>query len=489
MTTRANSTPLVIERVSRVVGLAALGAALVLSVIRLLQTSTPTSSAATPLTLPAAPRVNAAASDTGPTASATILARVIGDHFAQTIPSPPAFTATVHTLPGGAVRAVLGAAIEAGASLRWSKALPVRALSLGVSRDVTPMAPTLLDARVSVSRADSAGAGSAAALVLRDQGGVIDSIDITSTRASANASLSRTALRVRAMSVRAPLRADVMRGDTVIASATAALPASPTVRSVLLFARPGWEAKFVSAALEEAGWTVEASLQVSPKSAVRLGAPTAADTARYSVVVVLDSGVVTARQLERFLQQGGGVVVSGDALRDGALANMLPARVGDVRPAIAGGLLTAQPRRGLGAFRLQPIDGAVVLDREDGAPVLVAARRAAARVVASAYRATWQWRMEGADDAADAHRRWWTSVLATASAIAPANARAFTADSHLPGDAAPFADWIARVGPAHDANTTAPTRDGAPAPLWWLFAVATVALLVEWTSRRLRGAP
>jgi len=58
----------------------------------------------------------------------------------------------------------------------------------------------------------------------------------------------------------------------------------------------------------------------------------------------------------------------------------------------------------------------------------------------------------------------------------------------LPGDAAPYADLVARLGAPSAAAppSDAPSSTPAPPPAW-LFAIAAFALLTEWWSRRLRG--
>ena len=129
--------------------------------------------------------------------------------------------------------------------------------------------------------------------------------------------------------------------------------------------------------------------------------------------------------------------------------------------------------------------------------MLVAQRIGAGRVVASAYRNSWRWRMEGTDDGATEHRGWWGGVLALAAGV-PAAADDSRADAY-PGDAAPYADLVARAGtPVPADSITAPTATraqsafnhlmdrlrGAPG---LLFMVIAMALLGEWASRRLRG--
>ena len=96
--------------------------------------------------------------------------------------------------------------------------------------------------------------------------------------------------------------------------ARAYAPASERPRRVFVSGGAGWEAKFVIAALEERGWTVDADLFVGPDRDVRQGAAAPLDTARYSAVVLLDSTAAErARGVERFARAGGGVVLAGDA--------------------------------------------------------------------------------------------------------------------------------------------------------------------------------
>ena len=147
----------------------------------------------------------------------------------------------------------------------------------------------------------------------------------------------------------------------------------------MLMAQPGWESKFTAAALEEAGWHVDGSYRVSPRTSVTLGAPARLDTARYAVVLLLDSMSVDAVGITRFVQQGGGLVLSGDALRIPALASISPVRATSGRGAVAGALLTETPQRGLDAWELVANRGTSVVqsdpsDHGHAEPVLVAQR-------------------------------------------------------------------------------------------------------------------
>jgi hypothetical protein len=183
-------------------------------------------------------------------------------------------------------------------------------------------------------------------------------------------------------------------------------------------------------------------------------------------------------------------VIAGDALRDVTLSSV-GGRIAEERAPIAGALLTDEPRRGLAAFHLAAGPTSLTLEREGDDAVVVVARQRVGRVLASGYRGTWHWRMEGRDESADAHRRWWSDLVGVvAFAPAPDDSASAAPVSRWPGDAAPIADLVARLGPASAVDTLPALRaTGAWPPLRLLFVVAVVALLVEWALRRLRGAP
>jgi len=243
--------------------------------------------------------------------------------------------------------------------------------------------------------------------------------------------------------------------------------------------------------MEERGWNVDGSLQLSPKTSVTVGTPSALDTARFAVVIVLDSGVTSVSTLTRYLTQGGGVIIAGDALRDAALTSILPASVSAQRSAVPGALLTNAPRDGLSLWRLTPRARTVVLQYDgSGArrtPAVVVQRRGAGRVLVSGYRETWRWRMEGNDDGIDAHRAWWNALVSDV-AFTPHSMRD-EATSAWPGDAAPYADLVARWDVPAATTVTAPLTEQTTSRRWILYLVAVIALLGEWGSRRLRGAP
>ncbi len=377
---------------------------------------------------------------------------------------------TVQHVPPEQVRATLAAATLAGVSLGWTDSSGARGLVLAANAVADPQGGTIARARADVQ----------APLVMRDAASTLDSV------ATAPRGLVVSGARLSGR-----IEASVGRSRAEVA-----VPEPALMRRVLLFARPGWEAKFVTAALEERGWNVDGRLLIARNAFVTTGVPLVADTSRYAAAIVLDSGVVTADALSRFVRQGGGLVLAGDALLGTALRALQPAALDGQRPLVLGALLTDAPRRGLDAWELRPQPNSVVLARESHGthsdPTVVVRRVGNGRVLASAYRESWRWRMEGPADGIDAHRAWW-SALVSAVAFVPMPATRDVKRSAWPGDAAPYADLVARLG-APIALPTVRARSEISADAWWRatwlwFAVAAVALLVEWRARRVRGAP
>lgn len=414
-------------------------------------------------------------SDSTAAALTTVLGRELRTAAGDTIPR--IMRVELASVPAPRARAMLGALAGAHVAVQWVDQTQSAGLALSATRAAGPSAA--IDVRT------AGPARSSYPLVLGDAGGTLDSIPTT----------RRAAWRL--VTVSAPLRLRLGASEARVAVA-APIPA----KRVLLIAQPGWEAKFVSAALEEAGWSVDGSLRVSPRASVTLGAPGRLDTARYATVVLLDSIAVDAAAIGRFVRQGGGLVLGGDALRIAALASIRPARATALRGAVAGALLTDAPQRGLEAWELVVMPGATVVraeasDHAHVEPVLVAQRVGAGRVVATAYRNSWRWRMEGTDDGAADHRAWWGAVLSLAAGM-PALSAPSSPDA-FPADAAPYADLVARVGRPTPGDLATPTSTVRARSLFdslmdrlrtapgLLFTVIGVALVGEWASRRLRG--
>jgi len=406
------------------------------------------------------------------------------------IEAPAQMVLAIDSIPGARERGVARAVGRAGTPVRWrlSPPGPTDAASRpapGSSSDARaagatgapPVAPLQLAAVVEPLPEPSgrvqltALSGGAGSLTVADDAGVVDS---TGTMPGQVRQLDATIDgRVRVQSTRGA--ASTARRDSVI------------VRRLLVIGRAGWEAKFTLAALEEAGWEVDARLRVGPQAEVRQGEPSAPDTSRYAAVIVLDDAAEgMASALGRYVRSGGGAIVAPRAAAGRSLGTLLPARaVGEV-VAIPGALRGETPRRGLGGVSLAPSrPDAVALERTGSSTRIVAARAGAGRIVQIGYDDTWRWRMEGNDDGAAAHRAWWSGLVRSV-AYAPL---VQLADSP-PVDEAPFPALVEALGPPMNAaRSSLPFAPGATVP--WeriLFALMLGSLLVEWSSRRLRGA-
>ncbi len=253
---------------------------------------------------------------------------------------------------------------------------------------------------------------------------------------------------------------------------------STAIRRLLLLGSAGWEARFIAAALEERGWIVDARYAVAPGIDVLQGNPLPLDTASHAAVIVLDSSADRyAGQVAGFVRSGGGLVLAGDV---GASFRRLAPGVGGgpVRHAAAITFEQGDPRRALSYVEIQSLaPDAVTLESRDGGAVVAARRVGAGRVVQVGYRESWRWRMQGGEGSVAAHRSWWADLVAGV-AYAPAA-------PDQPGEPAPLASLVEAIGPA----TTLPPAQTPPLPLYpWLVAVLGLGLLLEWSSRRLRGA-
>jgi hypothetical protein len=261
-------------------------------------------------------------------------------------------------------------------------------------------------------------------------------------------------------------------------TAWAAGAGAQTGRRILLLGSAGWEARFVAAALEERGWTVDARYAVAPGLDVAQGRPLPLDTASHAAVIALDSTADRhAGAVARFVRAGGGLVLAGNV--GASLRRLAPGVVaGQGRHAAAITFEPGDPRRALAYVELRSLSAdAVTLEAREGRPVVAARRVGAGRVVQVGYRDTWRWRMQGGEGSVAAHRAWWADLVAGV-AYAPS-----TADE--PGNPAPLASLVDALGPA------SPLPPGGPptVPRYpWLVAVVVLCLLLEWSSRRLRGA-
>lgn len=410
-----------------------------------------------------------------PSAPATA-ERATGDRVAESLVAwaarpPSAAELRFDALPTARERDLAAALRRAGVPVRWSgDSLPALAASVAAVADPAGGARIML------------AAPRGARLGIADAVGPLDSLAVSGE----GATLSLASV--------AGLTAASARGG----SAVAAPPDSVVLRRVLVLGRAGWEAKFTIAALEERGWAVDARLFVAPGMLVTQGSPTAPDTARYALVVALDSTAAgEAGRIVRYVRGGGGLVLGAEAGRLASFAPVAAAAPGGRVAGVLGALQGGEPRRGLA---LQPLrrlaPGTVVLERRDSLVALAARRTGLGRVVQSGYEETWRWRMSGGPDAMDAHRTWWAR-LAAGAAYAPTVSRssggagardaAGVSGSPVRADPAPRAALAATLGaPSAAAAATLPASREALGVA--TFTVLALLLLLEWASRRARGA-
>jgi hypothetical protein len=360
---------------------------------------------------------------------------------------------TTDAMPSRTERDALTALRRNGVAVRWNGAPP-------------PLALEATRAREPEARARLHVAGGGAQLItLVDSAGLLDSV-----RAGAGAT-------VDAVSIVGAVRAE--QGKFV---ASASAPNQETRRAVLVLGRADWETKFVMQALTEAGWVVRARIPTAPDVDVRDDALLPLDTARYDVVVALDSSSADmVPAIARFVAQGGGLIAVGSALEVDQLGRLAPARAGERR---AGRILLGDDSVTTHDLPLRPLSlarsDAITLQREQAGVTLAARRAGLGRVLAIGYDESWRWRMLGGSTGLAAHRQWWSSA---AGSVAPDR----ESSTRATGDAAPLAALISALGPSSAAGTTSGQRSRDSMPII-LLIVASACLLAEIASRRFRGA-
>jgi hypothetical protein len=393
--------------------------------------------------------------------SADVASGDLGAALARwTARAPTDVHVAIDSVPDPRTRDWMRALRAAGTTVRWSASKPLAPAAIVAEPAADPYGAT----RVRLA----SNAGEPAALV--DAAGLVDSLPRGGN---------------------AELELGVITGDLRVRGASFAAATSPrdrlTLRPVLVLGAAGWEPKFTIAALEESGWRVAARLRVAPAIEVTQGPLGAIDTAQYSAVVVVDSTAASsAAAIARYARSGGGVVLVGTAARISALAAVAPGSIGRRVAGVAGAVASDAPRTGLGAFAIaSPRADAVALEARDDM-VLVAARRAhAGRVVQTGYDETWRWRMSGGDDAVRAHRDWWSRLV---GAVAYAPLQPVVSEADFARDEAPLAGLHAALGaPVPMASPVESDRDPSRTTRI-LFVIVVGALLLEWLSRRLRGA-
>ena len=359
--------------------------------------------------------------------------------------------------PDPRTRDWLHALARAGGSVRWSSSRPIGPAAVVAEPAAKPNGTT----RVRLVSA------SGEAVSVADDAGAIDTLP-----------------RGGAREMELGAVAGAVRASGATFTATSEARDSVVLRSVLVLGAAGWESKFTIAALEERGWRVASRLRVAPNIDVTQGPLGAIDTARYAAVIVLDSTAASSSNaIARYARTGGGVILGGRAAR--SFAGVSPGRVGARVAGVAGAVTSAAPRSGLGGFPVSsPGADAVVLESRDGVAMIAARRVDAGRVMQVGYDETWRWRMAGGDESAVAHREWWTRLVA-AVAYAPLVPRASGMTSI---DETPLASLVDALGPPTPMDGRLATPRDNSRVTWMLFVLVAASLLVEWTSRRLRGA-
>ncbi|MCU0624909.1 MAG: hypothetical protein MUF21_00240 [Gemmatimonadaceae bacterium] len=382
-------------------------------------------------------------------ALATLVAAAPGETLQVTLDGAPALRATM------TLRALAGA----GHPLALRTAAPLPAIAVAARRVEGP-------------------AASASLVVAGDTGTIVAIADAAGALDSLRAP---TLLRAASLASLVVARAHGVRATAPVHTIT------PGTR-VLVAGRAGWESRFVIAALEEAGWQVDALLDVAPTVAVRQGS-TQLDSARHAAVIALDGAApAVLRAIPDFVRGGGGAVLVGSAAASGALLGVRAGAPGArVRGEAGAEASEDEPRHGLDLVPVVTGARAVPIESRDGAIAIAAARHVAGRVVQVGYEDSWRWRMAGADDAPAAHRRWWSALVAGVARTPPL-AHTVRDVLHDSLDAAPVATLAATIGlPRVVAAPVAPARaPWRPEPRL-LAVIALLSLAGAWVLRRLAG--
>lgn len=375
-------------------------------------------------------------------------------------PQPPARVhARLSSLPDPTTLDWLRAFQRAGTRVSWSgDDLPALALS------VRPVAGPGRGWNVDIASSHEG------VVQLRDAASNLDS-----TRPSAG--ISRSTVPILSGYVHA----------TTAGSMVSALPRdSALLKRVLMIGAPGWESRFIVAALEEAGWPVDAEIPLAPGVRIQQKRVFPLDTSHYSAVVAVDAyAAARAREISRFAQHGGGVILTADAARQPAFAELRASRSPP-------GTVVSSPDQGqavsLASLPHAPLGGlksdAIVLETRGRIPMVAARRHVAGRVVQISYEDSWKWRTAGDSAAPRLHRLWWTGLV---SKVAYAPRIRLVTDRDGLFDDAPMASLHESMGQPASRPGAAAAGLFASRDLRWLFAVACVAFLLEWASRRLRG--
>ena len=376
-----------------------------------------------------------------------------------TVSAPAEMRVVLDAAPDPETRDWLRALVRAGGRVRWAASRAIGATEVTVEPAAEPNGST----RIRLASASEP-------VSIGDAAGIIDTLP------------RGGAAELEVASVAGDLRA---AGAT--ATASTRLRDSVVLRPILVVGTAGWESKFAIAALEESGWHVASRARVAPAIDVTQGPLGSIDTARYAAVIVLDSAAAAlGPEVARYARSGGGVVLAGRAARIASVSGIAAGGVGRRIAGIAGAVASAAPRTGLGAFPVaSPRSDAVALETRAGSVIVAARRVDAGRVMQVGYDETWRWRMAGGDEAAAAHRTWWSRIV-SAVAYTPVLPRQAPLESYI--DETPLASLIDALGRPSPVDAGSASTSGSQRLTWILFLVAVMSLLLEWTSRRLRGA-
>jgi hypothetical protein len=373
--------------------------------------------------------------------------------------APSGIHVQLDSLPSPLERSWLGALAGAGSSVTWSGDLPA------VMIDAQPVASPAAGTKVLVAGASGSSVEGSDEIRVIDPG----------RAQNAGAALALT-------SIAGHLTARV-KGSV----ASTASRDSVVLRKVLVVGDAGWESKFVTAALEEEGWNVDAFIRVAPGVDVTQGSAAVIDTSRYSAVVALDGTAATyANRIVEFARSGGGVVLAPHAASLDAMAALRAGAVG--RSTSEGRTSQSAGSVSLATLALAPITSlrsdAVRLEKRVGAVAIAARRVGAGRALQLGYDDTWRWRMGGAEGAVRDHRSWWAGLV---SSVARAR-RAPRATGDTTSDEAPMAALVAAIGSGSPVSTLGTLSETKSNWMAWLFVLLALGLVLEITSRRLRGA-
>lgn len=269
--------------------------------------------------------------------------------------------------------------------------------------------------------------------------------------------------------------------------ARGSLPDSVRVKRVLVLGTAGWESKFIVAALEESGWTVDASMYVAPGVSVTQGSTSPLDTTRYSAVIAVDGAAASrAGEIARFVASGGGLIIAGVAGSIDGFGGLRPGNPGrSTAASVEQSENSPTTLASLGAVPLAALrPDAIPLERRGPVVVAAARRHGSGRVLQLGYLETWRWRLSGGDESLGDHREWWTKAVA---GVAYAPRLPGTSAVAVDQDPAPVASLVGALGQPSEARGANLSSAAGTISLWWLAAALALCLLGEWTSRRLRG--